>query len=126
MSKKTIKYLRDKEWTMGNGQCDDCCGTDPNMIWGLGRDKRSGHEKDCPAAKCLEELGEKVFYKGDKRDPDLQAEFDKAQSEDDIHWKKMYEGSEMQKICEEHQKKWDEIVIRPFIDAAKEAIDKQD
>jgi hypothetical protein len=64
--KKTIKFLREKEWDMGNGQCDECCGNQPGE-WAphpcVPTPAHEGHEVGCGLAKALEELGEKVIYK---------------------------------------------------------------
>ena len=60
ISKETEKYLRKKEWSMGNGQCDECEGLGPDM---LGWDPSTfGHEKDCKFAKMMVELGLDVQY----------------------------------------------------------------
>ena len=61
--KTTIEFLRKKEWSMGNGQCPDCCGL------GVTFEKQSdakdiGHKKNCTRAKALRELGEKPLMKG--------------------------------------------------------------
>ena len=66
ISKETEKYLRKKEWSMGNGQCDECEGLGPDM-YTLSRrvtaDPSSfGHEKDCKFAKMMVELGLDVQY----------------------------------------------------------------
>lgn len=87
---KTIEYLRKKEWSMGNGQCPDCCGlSDKLKRWYWYTDYQictdymnphsdkvknfdewnkeypqdlSAHKVGCILAECLEELGEKVQY----------------------------------------------------------------
>jgi len=50
-----LEYLKDKEWSMGNGQCPDCCGAPP--MW-LGHPchlttNTIGHKQDCPLAAAL-------------------------------------------------------------------------
>ena len=75
--KQSVKYLRNKEWSMGcggsqnRGQCPDCCGKSLMWIedfggWGT----YFGHEPGCPLASALESEGETVVwlqeYKGDK------------------------------------------------------------
>ena len=65
MPPKTIQWLRKDEWTMGNGQCPDCCGCKPGGWVGhpcVPTSDYEGHEKGCPRAESLEELGEKVQY----------------------------------------------------------------
>ena len=57
--KKTIKYLRKNEWSMGNGQCPICCGPKPRRGWWT---DKVGHKKDCKLAECLNELGENVIW----------------------------------------------------------------
>jgi len=59
MMKKTIKYLKSKEWTMGNGQCHECCGNKPRHGWWT---PTIGHRKGCKLAICLEELNVKVVW----------------------------------------------------------------
>jgi len=54
-----IKYLKSKEWSMGNGQCPECCGNKPRMGWWT---KTVGHKKDCLFAKMLEEVKVKPIY----------------------------------------------------------------
>lgn len=62
-----IKYLRAREWTMGNGQCHECCGVHegwhghpchmtPETI---------GHQPDCSLAAALTALGEKPLMLGE-------------------------------------------------------------
>lgn len=58
--KNTIKYLRKREYKMGNGQCPDCCGQKPNIGWWT---NHIGHELNCPLAKSLTVLGEMAVYK---------------------------------------------------------------
>lgn len=60
------KYLRSKEWNMGNGQCDECEGCRPGH-WAphpcVPTMDHEGHEKGCMFAKTLEALGERPIYK---------------------------------------------------------------
>jgi hypothetical protein len=64
---KAIKYFRDKEWTMGNGQCHDCCGVHEGWHGHLLHfdPKGIGHKPDCKLALALIELGEKPLMMGD-------------------------------------------------------------
>ena len=59
--KLAIEYLREKEWSMGNGQCPECGGLSKewleDTIW-----SDVGHETECKLATALESLGEKVHW----------------------------------------------------------------
>lgn len=55
ISKKTERYLRKKEWYMG--QCQECYGLGPDWA------ENCGHHKDCAFARLLLELGMDVLYK---------------------------------------------------------------
>jgi hypothetical protein len=64
---KTIQYLKKREWSMGNGQCQECCGV-PASWHGHPcylTTENIGHELDCPLAMLLKELGENPLMKGD-------------------------------------------------------------
>jgi len=65
--KTTIEYFFKREWSMGNGQCPDCCGSPPDWIGHPCHPtaKTIGHEKDCPLAACLKELGDKPIFIGE-------------------------------------------------------------
>lgn len=65
--KKTINYLKKREWSMGNGQCPDCEGVPPSWHGhSLHMDAGSiGHEPDCPLAASLRELGVTPLMKGE-------------------------------------------------------------
>ncbi len=55
------EYLRNREWSLGNGQCPDCCGLDPKPgLW----DGRGtvGHTPKCKLANTLRELGSEVVF----------------------------------------------------------------
>lgn len=62
---KAIKYLRNREWSMGNGQCPECHGSEPGK-WAphpcVKTKDEEGHQPKCSLAESLEELGEKVIY----------------------------------------------------------------
>jgi len=67
----TINYLQNKEWSMGNGQCPECCGVSPG--W-LGHPlhltpETVGHKKNCPLAAALEESGVVVVREGQYKSP---------------------------------------------------------
>lgn len=51
---KALEYLRNKEWSMGNGQCPECCGCNPDANWWT---QRVGHDFDCDLALAIQELG---------------------------------------------------------------------
>ena len=56
-----IEYLRREEWTMGNGQCHECGGLDPE---GWPTNQIVGHKLTCQKAKAIEALGGEVFWIG--------------------------------------------------------------
>lgn len=63
---KTVKFLRGLEWSLGNGQCPECEGV-PESWHGHPMHETAdtiGHEKDCPIATSLIELGEAVLVIG--------------------------------------------------------------
>ena len=54
-----IKYLKEKEWIMGNGQCPECYGVPP--VWHghplhLTSDS-IGHKPDCKLASAIRDAG---------------------------------------------------------------------
>lgn len=69
MTSKTIEFLRRDEWTMGNGQCGECCGLGTGFLHGSfgGHEDvgRIGHRPACALALSLEELGEEVLWMGE-------------------------------------------------------------
>jgi hypothetical protein len=70
ISEATKLYLTKKEWSMGNGQCDECCGLGPD--WGKGfmnepLPEETGHTRNCKFAKMLKELGFTVHYIKNKK-----------------------------------------------------------
>ena len=62
-----LKYLQDKEWSMGNGQCPECCGTPASWHGHLLYKTADtiGHEKDCTLAAAIKEVGGKPLMMGD-------------------------------------------------------------
>jgi len=65
ISEATKLYLTKKEWTMGNGQCYECCGLKPGFGAGSASPAtadETGHTKKCKFAKMLVELGFTVHY----------------------------------------------------------------
>ena len=64
---KAVEYLRKREWSMGNGQCPDCCGV-PESWHGHPCHLTAatiGHSQDCPLADALRHAGEKPLMKGE-------------------------------------------------------------
>ena len=62
-----LEYLKNKEWSIGNGQCPECFGVhegwyghplhmEPETI---------GHKKDCKLAKAIKDLGGGPLYLGE-------------------------------------------------------------
>ena len=65
ISEATKKYLLKKEWSMGNGQCDECCGLKPGFGAGSAMPAspdETGHYTKCKFAKMMKELGIQVHY----------------------------------------------------------------
>lgn len=64
--KTTLKYLLDKEWSMGNGQCPECCGVSEKWLGHFNHldSTKLGHEKDCVIADMLIEHGIKPLFIG--------------------------------------------------------------
>lgn len=64
---EAAKYLKRREWSMGNGQCPECCGV-PASWHGkhpLHMDAASiGHEANCQLAAALRNAGEAPLMKG--------------------------------------------------------------
>ena len=64
---EATKYLRKREWSMGNGQCPDCEGV-PASWHGHPLHIKTGsigHKPGCKLAAALRELGEKPLMKGE-------------------------------------------------------------
>ena len=68
MTDTAITYLRRLEWSMGNGQCPECCGASDDGRWHGHPLYRLlsdlGHKLDCALANSIEELGGEVTYRG--------------------------------------------------------------
>jgi hypothetical protein len=65
--KSSIEFLKKREWSMGNGQCPECCGV-PESWHGNPcylTTENIGHELNCKLAESLKELGETPLIKGD-------------------------------------------------------------
>jgi len=62
-----LDYLLKQEWSMGCGQCPECCGK-PESWFGnihcLTADT-IGHKKDCGLAEAIKELGGNPLMMGD-------------------------------------------------------------
>lgn len=74
-------YLRKREWSMGNGQCPECCGVPPSWHGHPCHMTTDtiGHERDCDLAAALVAAGEVPLYIGDFRSD---VEFESFISED--------------------------------------------
>lgn len=59
MTAEAVRYLREREWTMGNGQCHDCCGLAPGRNWWT---PTIGHTRNCKLARALDSLGELIDW----------------------------------------------------------------
>lgn len=67
MKTEAIKALREREWTMGNGQCEICHGLDTHW-YETGQEWEAsaiGHEKGCAVSLALQVLGESPIIKGE-------------------------------------------------------------
>ena len=61
-----LQYLKSREWSMGNGQCPDCCGV-PASWHGhplYMTAEKIGHQAECNLAVALLQLGETPLMKG--------------------------------------------------------------
>lgn len=54
------KYFKRIEYSMGNGQCPECDGLDPNKAWLT--ILSTGHSTDCELAKCMTVVGSNPKY----------------------------------------------------------------
>ncbi len=60
---KALRFLRRDEWTMGNGQCPECCGLAPDGRWKNHPCNHGvGHEMDCALAASIFDLGARPIY----------------------------------------------------------------
>lgn len=57
------RYLQKLEWSMGNGQCPECCGVPKG--WRLTEPEDMGHKADCNLAAALRDLGDTPLMIGD-------------------------------------------------------------
>ena len=85
-----IKYLKGKEWSMGNGQCPDCCGVPaswhghPNYM----TPETIGHKEDCTLADSLSELGESPLFIGEfKSDKEYEDFISEARQQSRFFWR---------------------------------------
>ncbi len=66
MTRIALAYLQREEWTMGNGQCHECCGLKPAVFLGhpnAPTEDYLGHDKDCQHAAALADLGDTPLYR---------------------------------------------------------------
>src|SRR5271167_2064177 len=63
----SLAYLKKKQWSMGNGQCPDCCGVPKSWLGHpLYLDGTEiGHERKCSLAAAIADAGGKPLYIGD-------------------------------------------------------------
>lgn len=63
----SLEYLKNKEWSMGNGQCHECCGAHEGWYGHpcYMESESIGHEKTCSLAKAIKELGGNPLYLGE-------------------------------------------------------------
>lgn len=64
-----VEYLRKQEWSMGNGQCPECKGHNPDGRWDghpcAPKREMHGHEPDCLLYKALLSTGELIIVRID-------------------------------------------------------------
>lgn len=65
-----LKFLQKKEWSMGNGQCPECCGSPPDWHGHPCHPTAAtiGHEKTCGIALAIKELVGAALFLGDYKD----------------------------------------------------------
>ena len=69
---KPLEYLEKREWSMGNGQCPDCCGASPSFLGGVAlggwhRLEEIGHEPNCYLMDAIVAAGGEARPKGSCR-----------------------------------------------------------
>jgi hypothetical protein len=54
-----LDYLQQKEWSMGNGQCPECCGVHAGWLGHLLylTDENIGHKETCALAAAIKDVG---------------------------------------------------------------------
>ena len=64
---KAVEILKDKEWSMGNGQCPECYGLHKGWVEGdnIYLFKNVGHRENCGRANAIRELGGDVYFVGE-------------------------------------------------------------
>jgi hypothetical protein len=69
-TRRTLAYLKKKEWSMGNGQCPECCGMNPGIWYSSIRPHpvaltpgHEGHIRGCELAEAIEEVGGVVKFR---------------------------------------------------------------
>jgi hypothetical protein len=64
-----LKYLRQREWSMGNGQCPDCCGVGEDWIGDMMFLDGSGvgHKRGCKLAQAIHEAGGTPLMVGESK-----------------------------------------------------------
>lgn len=67
---RALPRLRVDEWTMGNGQCPDCEGFNPNLRSWKVQCEKLGHHRKCPRATAIEELGGEVQWLHKNKTPE--------------------------------------------------------
>ena len=55
---KALEFLQDKEWSMGNGQCPECCGVPESWHGHLlyPTSENIGHKADCILAAAIKDV----------------------------------------------------------------------
>ena len=70
MTSAVLEYLAPKEWAMGNGQCPECYGANPDGRWDghpcYPSRAMHGHKSGCRLAEALAEAGVEPTYLTEK------------------------------------------------------------
>lgn len=67
-----LKFLLAKEWSMGNGQCPECCGVPEDWIGHPCHldSTKIGHEPDCELAAAIKDAGGAPLMMGESKRAD--------------------------------------------------------
>jgi hypothetical protein len=111
--KNVRKLLKDKEWSMGNGQCPECYGVPEDWIGHplYLNSKNIGHKADCILAKSMQDVGLKPLYIGKSK---IKKEYETYIDDMGIYSTrpKTKEGCpKLKEMNRELQKKFDDIIF---------------
>lgn len=81
---RILSNLQRHEWTMGNGQCRECCGVPPKW-YGYScymEKERIGHSLNCSVGFNIRELGGITWFKGEFKPTKEQQAFRDAEKQE--------------------------------------------